>query len=150
MWVSRIRKTESCRAGKPGHFHDLRFRRDGAGLDQSLRRLGDVDGMVAHPFQVVGDLERRGEHPQVAGHGLLQRQKIDALLLDFHFHGIDHPVAGDHPAGLLDVALEQRLHRQAERRLRLPGHGEEPYLDVTQLVVEVAVNVDAHPNLPVI
>ena len=35
------------------------------------------------------------------------------------------------------------------RRLGLARHGEEPDLDVAQLLVEMAVGVDAHPNLPV-
>ena len=50
---------------------------------------------------------------------------------------------------LLAVALEQRLDRQAERRLGLARHGEQADLDVAQLVVKVAMDVDAHPNLPV-
>ena len=47
------------------------------------------------------------------------------------------------------VALEQRLDREAQRRLRLARHGEQAHLDVAQLVVEMAMDVDAHPNLPV-
>ena len=135
--------------GQPGHVDDLGLRRDGPGLNQPLGRLGDVDRVVAHPLEVVGDLERRGEHPEVARHRLLQRQQVDALLLDLHFHGVDHPVPGDHPARLLAVALQQRLHRQPQRRLRLAGHGEQPDLDVAQLVVKMTMDIDAHPNLPV-
>ena len=52
-------------------------------------------------------------------------------------------------ARLLLVALEQRLDREAERRLRLARHREQAHLDVAQLVVEMAMDVDAHPNLPV-
>ncbi len=123
MWVSRIRNTERCRAstlssrqadlagrggiaaderlervgehlaGQPGHLDDLRLRRDGPRLGQPLGRLGDVDRVVADPLEVVGDLERGGEHPEVARHRLLQREQVDALLLDLHLHGVDHAVA---------------------------------------------------------
>ena len=51
--------------------------------------------------------------------------------------------------GLVAVALEQRLHRETERGLGLARHGEQPDLDVAQLVVKVAMDVEAHPNLPV-
>ena len=51
--------------------------------------------------------------------------------------------------GLLAVALQQRLDREAERRLRLARHGEQADLDVAQLVVKMPVDVEAHPNLPV-
>ena len=50
---------------------------------------------------------------------------------------------------LLAVALEQRVDREAERRLRLARHGEQADLDVAQLVVKMAMDVEAHPNLPV-
>ena len=58
-------------------------------------------------------------------------------------------VAGDDLRGLVGVALEQRLHRQPERGLGLAAHGEEPHLDLAQLVVKVPVRFGAHPNLPV-
>ena len=106
--------------------------------------------MIAHPLEVVGDLERGGEHAEVARHRLLEREEVDALLLDFHFHAVDDAVAGDDAARLLAVALQQRFDRQAQRRLRLARHREQADLDVAQLVVKVAMDVDAHPNLPVI
>ena len=85
----------------------------GPALVQPLRRLGDVDRVVAHPLEIVGDLERGGEHPEVAGHRLLEGEEVDALLLDLDLHAVDDPVALDHPARLLAVALQQRLDRQA-------------------------------------
>ncbi len=123
MWVSRIRNTDRCRAstlssrrqtsrpaggvapdeglegigehvpGQPGHLDDLGFRGDRPGLGQPLGRLGDVDRVVADPLEVVGDLERRGQHPEVASHRLLQGQQVDALLLDLDLHAVDDPVA---------------------------------------------------------
>ena len=131
------------------HLDQFRLRSDGPGLGQAFRRLRDVDGVIAHPLEVVGDLERRGEHPEVARHRLLEAEELDALLLDLDLERVDRTVAGDDPMGLGGVPLEQGLHRQRKGRLRLARHREEPDLDVAQLVVEMAVLVLGHPNLPV-
>ena len=106
--------------------------------------------MVAHALQVVGDLERGGEHAEVARHGLLEGEQVDALLLDFHLHVVDGAVVGDDLAGLVGVALQERLHGQAQRGLGLARHGQQAHLDGTELVMKVAVRLEAHPNLPVI
>jgi CheY-like chemotaxis protein len=41
--------------------------------------LGDVDRVVADALQVVGDLHRHRDQPEVARHRLLQREQVDAL-----------------------------------------------------------------------
>src|SRR5690606_17629194 len=74
---------------------------------------------------------------------------VHAGLLDLHFHGVDDPVVLDHALRLGAIALQQGLHGQPQGRLRLTGHGEEADLDIVQLVMEMAVHVNAHPNLPV-
>ena len=119
MNVSRIRKTERCRtstlssrrqifaagggvaadeglerigehlAGEPCHLDDLGLGGDRPAGDQPLGRLGDVDGVIADALEVVGDLERRREHAQVARHRLLQREQVDDLLLDLDFEVVD-------------------------------------------------------------
>ena len=74
----RARRRASRRASRAISI-DLGLRRDRRVPGQPLRRdCGDVDRVVAHALQVVGDLERRGEHPEVARHRLLQREEVDA------------------------------------------------------------------------
>ena len=105
--------------------------------------------MVPDPFEIIGNLERGGEHAEVASHRLLESEQVDTLLLDLHFHGIDCPVPRNDRLRLLVIALQQRLDRQLQRSFRLTGHGEQAYLDLRQFLVEVAWCVAAHPNLPV-
>ena len=45
--------------------------------------------MIAHALQVVGDLHRRHEEPEVLGHGLLRREQADDPLLDLELEGVD-------------------------------------------------------------
>ena len=79
-----------------------------------LHRLGDVDGMIADALDVVGDLQRGGEHAEVARHRLLQGEEVDDLLLDLHLERVDLAVSRDHGARLLGGAFEQRFHREVE------------------------------------
>ena len=71
------------------------------------------------------------------------------MLFDLDLHGINHSIARDHLGSLGAVPLQQRLDRLTQRRFGFPRHREEPHLDLAQLVMEVAVDVSAHPNLPV-
>ena len=136
-------------AGEPGHLDDLRLRGDRTRLEEPLRGLRDVDGVIAHPLEIIRDLEGGDDHPEVAGHRLLEREQVDPLFLDLHLHVVDHVVAGDDLVRLAAVTLEQRVHGQAERGFGLARHGEEEDLEVAQLLVEVPVQVAGHPNLPV-
>ena len=94
----RLERVGQHLARQPRHLDDLGLGRDRPALVQPLGRLGDVDRVVAHPLEVVGDLERGGEHPEVAGHRLLEGEEVDALLLDLDLHAVDDPVARDHRA----------------------------------------------------
>jgi len=130
------------------HLDDLRLRGDGALVGEPHRRLRDVDGVVAHPLEVVGDLQGGGQHAEVARHRLLEGQQVDAHLFKLDLHLVDDPVGADHRLGLLPVPLEQRVHRQAQCGLRLARHGQEADLDLAQVVMKVPVRL-GHPNLPV-
>ena len=81
----RLERVGEHVAGQPGHLDDLGLRRDRSGPRQPLGALGDVDGVVAHPLEVVGDLEGRGQHPEVAGHRLLEGEEVDGLPLASFF-----------------------------------------------------------------
>ena len=59
------------------------------------RALGDVDGVVADALEVVVDLQRRDQEPQVHGDRLLERQELDRLVLDHHLHAVDLLVGRD-------------------------------------------------------
>jgi hypothetical protein len=121
------------------------------GPQHPLGRLRDVDGVIAHPLQVVRDLHHGGEKSQVARHGLLGRQQVDHLLLDFQLDVIDRVVARDDLARLVGVALQHRVDGAVQRGLRLARHVEQHDLELGELVVKMAVTRRwcVHPNLPV-
>ena len=65
--------------------------------------LGDVHGLVADPLQVGVDLHGRRDQAQVRGHGLLQRQQLQAAVVDLDLQVVDLLVGRDDLLGLVHV-----------------------------------------------
>ena len=61
--------------------------------------LADIDGHVADPFQIGGDFQSGGDEAQVAAGGLVQRQKLDAQIVDIDIETIHFMVALDNDFG---------------------------------------------------
>ena len=81
------------------HRHCANFRRQFARLSVAQLRhpLGYVFGKIAHPFQIVIDLECRNHKSQVGRDGLVEREHLQALFLHLDFHSIDLIVVGHDP-----------------------------------------------------
>jgi hypothetical protein len=145
--VERVGQHLACQAR---HLLDLRKLRERRLFRQVLDGLRDVYRVIAHPLEVVGDLHRHRDQPQVARERLLQREQVDAGVIDLHLQRIELPVGQDHRIRLRRVALAQRLHRRAHLLLGEGRHLQEQVLQLRQLLVEMASSGDgAHPNLPV-
>jgi len=97
--------------------------------------LGDVHGQVAHALEVGHHAQGGDEHPEVAGHRLLQREELEAELLDPLALGVDVGVVGDDLLGELRVGLEQGRGGPADGGADLPGHGDELVDDQIELLV---------------
>ncbi len=70
----------------------------------------------------------------------MQRQQLEALLVQVVLFLVDLPVAGDDLAGQVDVPLLQGADRLEHRGLRQPGQADEVALQF----VEVALQVFGH------
>src|SRR5690606_29382429 len=133
--------------GDPDHLLHLGQRRQRRRAEHVLDGLGDVDGVVADALEVGRDAERGGDEPEVARHGLLEREELDRGLLELELEPVDLLVHLDHALGLGAVAPEQGLDGEADGLLDAAGHRDEPRLEQVQLLLEAAWG--GHPNLPV-
>ena len=79
--------------------------------DQPPHLAGDIHGQVADPLQIVVDLQRGNHEPQVAGHRLVQGERLEALFLDLDLAEIDFLVQPFHLFGQLVVAQLDRPDR---------------------------------------
>ena len=95
--------------------------------------LGDVDGHVADPLEVAVDLDGRRDEAQIAGDGLTQGQKADALLLDLRVEPVDLGVSVDDRPGQVRLAVQQGCQDVFDRMLREGPQVEQVLLDALQL-----------------
>ena len=117
------------------------------GCDQeSDRALGDVHRLVADALEIGVDLDDRTHQPQVGRDRILQREELDAQVVDLELELVDLRVAGGHLDRQVGPALDQRRERIAHARLDELAHGVEPVGEAPQLLVKMALH---QPNLPV-
>ena len=109
--------------------HFLRDERHARNVDELLDRrmlqvaggrLGDVHGQVAHALEVAVDLDRRHDGAQVGRHRLLERQQLEAAVVDLDVELIDVAVAGQHLLEQAEVALDQAADGQRRRSSARP------------------------------
>jgi hypothetical protein len=137
--------------GHPGDVDELLDR----GMPQVAQaRLGDVHGEVAHALEVGVDLHRGHDGAEVHGHGLMQRQQLEAAVVDLDVELVDGGVAGEHAFERAGVAPDEAVERRAQALLGQATHLEEPRLELVQFFLEVSHvllvrHVHPYPNRPV-
>ena len=107
-----------------------------------LDGLGDVDGEVADALEVGVDLHRGQHGPQIDRDRLVQRQQLDAALVDLDVQVVEWLVARLHARREVGVALHQRGRHQAHLLLGDAAHHEQPLLQR----VEVLLHLRHHPR----
>ena len=90
--------------------HGLRQLRHPGNIDERLqkrlliqlqRAFGDIDRLIRHPLQVVVDLHRGRDKPQIHRDGLPEREQPQTRFLDHHLHLVN-------PRILLDLLLNYK------------------------------------------
>ena len=124
-------------------------------LDRQLggeleRALADVHGEVTDALEVGGDLERRGDEPEISRRRLMQREQLDAEVVDLDVQAVDRMVTLDGGPGQRLVAFDQRPGGVGDLLLDQPSHLEHLGAEVPELGLVDSVGVDAHqPKRPV-
>src|SRR6266404_796020 len=112
----------------------------------TLRRLRDVDRLVAHAFQIVIDT-RYGQHEaEVRGHKLLQRQQLHHTVIDLNLQLVDGVLFIEHGASELLVRVEHGVDRLVHGAFSQASHPEQPLLQF----VEVALKMTFHTLHPLL
>ena len=112
---------------------------------RELHELRDRHAVVADPLEVQVDVEHREDEPQVGRDRRLPREQLLDALLDREVARVDLVVERDHLVGELLVLLHERVERAAQR-----AQHERALLVHRRLeLVEIFLEADPHPNLPV-
>ena len=131
-----------------GHPRNVDEFLDRGMLQIPLSRLGDVDGQIAHAFEIGVDLDRRDDRPQVDGHRLVQGEQLEAAVVDFDVQAVDRVVADEHAFDQLQVALDEGAYGEPDAVFREATHLEQPGLQDIELVLEMS-DVSIHAVYPV-
>ena len=67
----------------------------------------------------------------------MEREQLDALLVDLHVPGVHLPVALDDLLRQLAVAVDERAHDAPDLVLDQPAHREQGLLERVELLVEM-------------
>ena len=97
-----------------GHHGDVDRHRHWVLVEQLEGALGDIGGEVADSLQFAVDLDHGSNEAQVTGHRLVEREELEALLLDVDLVLVDQDVGGNHAPSLRRVALIDGLEGKAE------------------------------------
>ena len=74
---------------------------------------------------------------QVGRHRRVQREQLQAQVVDFDVQLVEGHVAVEHLVDELAVALDEPLHRRADAIFREPAHGEQPLFQRPELLLEM-------------
>ena len=108
--------------------------------------LGGVLGEVADALEVVGDMDRRHDLAEVAGHGLAFGDHEDGAVFDKALQLVDPIVGSDDALGFLDVAIDQGGDGVGNALLGKPAHLGNFLGEAVQFVVEGSDDVFRHPR----
>ena len=133
--VKRSLQDRTRAVGEHGHRRGSRHR---VLVEQVKRPLGDVLGQVADALELAVDLDDGGHEPQVAGHRLVEREDLEALLLDLDLVLVDQHVGGDHLASLGGIALLDGLEGEAETLLHQRAERQDLPLQPVRLSLQMA------------
>ena len=92
-------------------------------------------GEVTHPLERAGDAKRSDDDPQVGRYRLLQRDELEATLLDVTSQRVHLGVEIDNCFSEGKIRIEERLGRSVHRRTHEPGHLDEVVVDLVKLLV---------------
>ena len=98
----------------------------------------DVDREISDPFEVGVDLDGRDDCPQVGRHRLVQRQQLEAAIVDLDVEFVDRLVAVQDPVDHLDVAGRQPVDGRADALFGEATHLEQPALEHFELLLEMS------------
>src|SRR6266550_5028299 len=112
----------------------------------TLRRLRDVDRLVAHALQIVIDT-RYGQHKaEVRGHELLKRQQLHHAVVDLNLQLVDGVLFIEHGVSELLIRIEHGVHGLVHGAFSEAAHPEQPLLQL----VEVALKMTFHTLYPLL
>jgi len=120
------------------------------GLDARMpedaeRALGDVDGLIADALKIVIDAGNGQDEAEIGGHELVQREKLNNAIVDFHLKLVDGVFFVEDTLGELLISVQNGVNRLVHGAFGEAAHPRAGALSLVEIFFEVAF----HESLPV-
>ena len=111
-------------------------------------------GLVPNALQVGNHLQRRGDLPQISGHGLLLQEQPHAQAFNLPLFLVNLQLNGLYLFGQLHVVFQQGLGHRGDGVLAQGAGGDQRHIELLQLLVKFRSHIPARsflyqPNRPV-
>ena len=113
---------------------------------QKFHDFGDILRLVADALHVGDHLQRRGNLPEIPGHGLLLQKQLQAQRFDVALLLVDFRIQGRHLFGHRHVPFQHRPAGHGDDLFAQGAHLDEFPIQLGQLLIQTIAH---YPNLPV-
>ena len=124
--------------GKLAHAREVHVGLHARVAEDAQGALGDVDGLVADALEIVVDA-RNGQHEaEINGHELVEREKLDDAVVNFHLKLVDGVFFVEDALGKLLVGFQDGVNGLMDGALGEAAHPEQALFQFVQIFFEVA------------
>jgi len=111
-------------AGGGCHHPDDFFVRNGrqSALMNRMCRTSDLGGLIAHPFKIGDDFDRRHDRSQVVSRRLAFDNQVRTGVIECHLHLVDFDISGNDALSLGRIERTEARHRIIELLLHQTAH----------------------------
>jgi len=104
--------------GEFAHARQIDVRLDARVPEDAERTLGDVDSLIADALKIVIDAGNGQDEAEIGGHELVEREKLNDTIVDFHLELVDGVFFVEDALGELFDRCPKRHERTGARRAR--------------------------------
>src|SRR6267143_7316894 len=130
--------------GEFAHAREIDVRFHARMTEDAQGSLRDVDGLIADAFEIVIDARDRQHEAEIDGHKLVQSEKLNDAIVDFHLELVDGVFFLEDAVGELFVGFQNGVNGLVDGAFREAAHPEQALFHLVQVFFEVAF----HEPLP--
>jgi hypothetical protein len=100
--------------------------------------LGDVDGLIADALEIVIDTRDSQHEAEIDGHELVQGEKLNDAIVDFHLELVDGVFFLEDALGELFIGFQNGVNGLVNGALREAAHPKQALFHFVQIFLEVS------------
>jgi hypothetical protein len=124
--------------GELAHARQIDVRLDARVPEDAERALGDVDSLIADALEIVVDAGNGQDEAEIGGHELVQREKLNDTIVDFHLELVDGVFFVENALGELLIGVQNGVNGLVHGAFGEAAHPEQALFQLVQIFFEVA------------